>query len=97
MESSEKEFQDLQQKRMKEIVDTRNKTMTETILKAKRYQLIYLLFELVAGILGYLIIGFAVNWWLVLGMFLIGFSDRLQTVRTIYQNDKSIWKEIWKL
>ena len=96
MESSEQEFQELQQKRAKEILDARAKMQAETMIKVKKFQLLYLLAEMLLTIGGYLIIGFMVSWWLVLGAFLISFGDRLQTLRVIYQN-KNIWKEIWKL
>ena len=96
MESSEQEFKDLIEKRKQEILTAREKLMLETMIKVKRLQLIYVLAELVLTVSGYLIIGFMVSWWLVVGIILISFGDRLQTVRTLYQRKKNIWSEIWK-
>ena len=97
MESSEQEFQELQQKRIKELLDARAKILAEATIKAKRFQFYYVIMELVLGLAGYLIVGFMVSWWLVLGLFLINWSINLSNRRTIYQNKKNLWSEIWKL
>lgn len=97
MESSEKEFQELQQKRVKEILEARAKIMAETVAKAKKFQLYYVLMELAFSLAGYLIVGFMVSWWLTLGIFFIHWSINLGNRRTIYQNKKNLWSEIWKL
>ena len=45
MESSELEFQELQKKRIKEIMEAREKIKTETVTKAKKLQYYYILVE----------------------------------------------------
>lgn len=97
MESSELEFQELQKKRIKEIMEAREKIKTETVTKAKKLQYYYILVELALSIVGYLIIGFTVSWWLVLGLFFIQWGSNMTRQRVIYQNKKNIWSEIWKL
>lgn len=97
MESSEHEFQQLQQKRIKEIMDARAKILAETTAKARKFQLYYVLVELALTLAGYLVVGFMVSWWLVLGLFLIHWSSNLTRQRVIYQNKKNLWSEIWKL
>ena len=66
MESSEHEFQQLQQKRIKEIMDARAKILAETTAKARKFQLYYVLVELALTLAGYLVVGFMVSWWLVI-------------------------------
>ena len=97
MESSEHEFQQLQQKRIKEIMDARAKILAETTAKARRLQLYYVIFELALTLAGYLVIGFMISWWLVLGVFLLHWGINMSVRRTIYQNKKNLWSEIWKL
>jgi hypothetical protein len=97
VESSELEFQELQRKRIKEIMDAKAKILAETTAKAKKLQFYYVILELVLGIAGYLVVGFMVSWWLVLGLFLIHWSSNLSRQRVIYQNKKNLWSEIWKL
>ena len=97
IESAEQEFQELQQKRIKEIMDAKAKILAETIAKAKKLQFYYVILELVLALAGYLVVGFMVSWWLVLGLFLIHWSSNLTRQRVIYQNKKNLWSEIWKL
>lgn len=97
MESINQEFQELKQKRVEEINNAREKIMNETIIKAKKLQLVYALFEMLIGMTGYLIIGFMVSWWLVIGLFMVNWSSNLGNRRTQNQNKKNIWTEIWKL
>lgn len=97
IESAEQEFQELQQKRIKEIMDARAKILAETTSKARKFQLYYVLVELALTLAGYLVIGFMVSWWLVLGVFLLHWGINMSVRRTIYQNKKNLWSEIWKL
>lgn len=97
MESSEKEFQELQQKRIKENLEARKKIMEQTVAKAKKFQFYYVILELGLTITGYLILGFMVSWWLVLGLFFYNWGTNMTTRRVLNQDKKNIWSEIWKL
>jgi hypothetical protein len=97
MESSELEFLELQEKRKKEIVEARMKIIAEAREKAKKLKFYYLLIEIVFTISGYLVLGFMVSWWAVLGLFLYNWGNNLSQSRQRYQDKKNIWTEIWKL
>ena len=96
IDSAAHEFQDLVKKRMKELEDAREKLWLETSIKAKRLQAWYIVAELLLTLTGYLIIGFMVSWWLVLGLYVLNISRNLSRKREIRQDKKDFWSEIWK-
>jgi hypothetical protein len=97
MESSEMEFQELQEKRKKEIVQARMQVIAQAREKAKKLKFYYLLIEIFFTISGYLVLGFMVSWWAVLGLFLYNWGTNMTNSRVRSEDKKNIWTEIWKL
>ena len=88
IESSEKEFQELVEKRKLEIQQAVTK-------KVQKYKFWYVIVELVVTIGGYGMLWYFFNWQLALGLFLIQWGNNMAQSRNIHK-EPNLWKEIWK-
>jgi hypothetical protein len=89
MESMEKEFLDLVEKKMAEqkaIVDK----------KLMNIKFWYHIIELVVSILGYGLIIYNFNIWLALGVWLAIWGNNMGMIRNIHNTRGNFWREIWK-
>lgn len=71
----------------KEYVDTDEET---------RLKLVYLAIEFLFSAIGYFVIGYHTNGWVVLGLFLVFFGNNLSITRSLVSNTKNRMKDIWK-
>lgn len=71
----------------KEYVDTEEET---------RLKLVYLAIEFILTAIGYFIIGYHTNGWVVLGLFLVFWGNNLSITRSLVSNTKNRMKDIWK-
>ena len=81
----------------KNLMELQNKI--ESVKKEQqiaRARVIYVITEFVFGIVGLIIIIYALGWLASLGLFLMFWSNNLITQRNHYQNDNYYLKTIWK-
>jgi hypothetical protein len=71
----------------KEYIDSEEET---------RLKLVYLAIEFILTAIGYFLIGYHTNGWVVIGLFLVFWGNNLSITRSLVSNTKNRMKDIWK-
>jgi Na+-translocating ferredoxin:NAD+ oxidoreductase RnfE subunit len=87
MESMEKEFTKL----LNEKFTSKNDEKRKKMVKMRR---LFIFIELIVGLMGYVIIAYTFNMWLVLGLFCVLLGNNISMARSITKND--FWEDIWR-
>lgn len=96
MESSEQEFVELQRKRQQEIIEAQKQVWAETAQKVRKLKIRYLITTFILQVLGLVIVGFAANIWLAIGLFVFAWGQNMGLMIKIWEDQDNIWKHIWR-
>lgn len=61
-----------------------------------RLKLVYVTVEILLAIFGFLLVGYHTNGWVVIGLFLLIFSNNLSITRSLVSKKENKMKDIWK-